>query len=670
VLARGYLSASEPVLHFGLGEVATVKRLTVEWPSGARQTFSDVATEQKLTITEPEKSTAIGTTTEPTSVRENASGIHPLFEEVSAKIGLANFPAAENSPLAASRAPLLPWRISGRGPALAVGDVDGDAVDDLVIGGGRVNRVRILHGLPGGAGFAAANPIGDEAKESEGGPILVFDADGDGRNDLLMTKGGDALPAGAAGYQPELWLNDGGGNWRRAPEGALPSLPISVGAAVTADFDHDGKLDLFLGARLEPGKYPRSARSALLLNRGGRFEDVTDSTAPALAQAGLVTSVVACDVDRDGWTDLVLAVDWGTIRYFHNDSGRGFSDWSARAGFSAAGSGWWTSLAAADFNGDGRPDFVAGNLGLNTRYHADEKHPALLFLGEFKSGGPPLPIEAYYEGDRLYPWHTRTELGALIPTILKRYPRNDTFARATLGEILGEERLARAERYAATELRSGVFLSQSDGSYRFEPLPRIVQIAPVQGLVAADLDGDGLADIYAVQNSFAPIPSIGRFDGGLSQFLRGNGRGHFEPVEPAASGLIVAGDAKALVVTDLDHDGWPDLIASRHRETMLAYRNSGVAGRRSFAVKLLGRPGNLTAIGARVTVEFADGASVVRDVESGAGGWLSQSGSGIFFGYRAENPPRAIEVRWPSGRTTRQAIVQPGTEERLIEPAS
>src|SRR5208283_3379840 len=163
-----------------------------------------------------------------------------------------------------------------------------------------------------------------------------------------------------------------------------------------------------------------------------------------------------------------------------------------------------------------------------------------------RDGGPKQLVEGYYEGDTLYPRRSRRDLGAAIPSVLRRFPSFDSYARATLAEIVGPERLAKARRFAATELRSGVFLSQPDGTYRFEPLPRIAQVSPLQGMVAGDFDGDGHADIYAVQNSYAPVPAVGYFNNGLSQLLRGDGRGHFTAVPVAESGLLVPGDAKAL----------------------------------------------------------------------------------------------------------------------------
>ncbi len=457
-------------------------------------------------------------------------------------------------------------------------------------------------------------------------------------------------------YQPQLFLNDGRGNFHPAPAGALPVLPLSVGAAAAADFDRSGRLGVFLGSRVLPGQYPFAPRGALLANRGGRFEDVTDRLAPALRQVGLVSAALWSDVDNDGWPDLLVALEWGPVKYFHNNQGKGFEDWTDRAGFGSAGAGWWTSLAAADFNGDGRLDYVVGNVGLNTPYHAEPAHPALLYAGDFNGDDGTELVEAYEENGRLYPWRARKDLGAQIPAVLKRYVRNDTYARATLGEILGEDRLAAAQRFAATELRSGVFLSQPDGTYRFVPLPRLAQIAPLQGLVAGDFDGDGHADIYAVENSYAPIPSVGRFDGGLSQWLRGDGHGKFFAAAPAETGLVVPGDAKALVVIDLDRDGWPDFLVSRNNGGTLAFRNQGRPGHHSIAVRLHGPAGNPAAVGARLTVEMADGSTQTGEIEAGSG-YYSQSSPAWFFGWLDANRPQRLRVRWPSGASTEHVIL-------------
>ena len=532
VLARGYLSSSEPVLHFGLGDDPRIQRLTVDWPGGQTQTFTDLPVDRRLTITEP---------------------------------------AGPASPLNPPAPP------------------------------------------PAGQFTAVPPPPTSTAPSSLSGPS------------------GDIV--------------------------------------ATADFDRDGRLDFFTATRAAPGNFSTPPRGALRADRGGRLDDVTDAIAPALREVGRVTAALWSDVDDDGWPDLLVALEWGPVKYFHNRDGRAFEDWTEKAGFAAAGTGWWNSIASADFNGDGRPDYAVGNLGLNTRYHASPQEPALVFRGDF-GGAAPLAIEGYYENGRLYPWLTRKEFGAKIPSILKRYPRNDQYARATLGEILDEGKLAAAQRWAATEFRSGVFLSQSDGTYRFEPLPRMAQIAPIQALAAGDFDGDGKADIYAVQNSSAPAASVGRFDGGLGQLLRGDGRGHFAPVPPAESNLVVTGEAKTLAVLDLDGDGWPDFLVTRNHGAPLAFRNNGVTGRRSLSVVLRGHDGNPAAIGARVTLELADGLTQTCAVIAGPGTDLppATATAACFFGYPDSNPPRQLHVRWPDGTTTVQEVPAAQTTVTVAAP--
>jgi hypothetical protein len=652
VLARGYLSSSEPMLHFGLGEDTVVRRLVVTWPSGAVQAFADLAVDRRYLITEPS----------PAIPAPAGAPAATRWAEVGQRDGFAlrsREEAVDETYLQKG----IPVRLNRRGPALAVGDLAGGGRDDVIVSGTTLDPLRTLRLTSAGRFLPGEAPAAATPAPADDGPVLLFDAAGSGREDLLVTRGGNVLPEGAPELEPRLYLNDGQGGFTPAPAGALPPLRINAGALAAADFDRTGRLSLFIGGRLRPGHYPQAPQSALLANRGGRFEDVTDALAPGLRSVGMVTSALWCDVDGDGWPDLVLALDWGQVRYFHNDHGTRFEDWTERSGFAAAGTGWWTSIASADFNGDGRPDFVIGNNGLNTQYHADPEHPALLYAGDFRGGGSNELIEAYYEGDRIYPWRSRHGLAAAVPSILKRFPRNLYFARATLGEIVGEERLAKARRFAATELRSGVLLSQADGTYRFQPLPHLAQISALQGLVAGDFEGRGRADIVAVENAYAPIRADGRNDGGLGQLLEGDGHGGFRPVPPAESGLIVPGDAKALAVIDLDGDGWPDFVATRNNSTTLAFRNAGAAARHSFGVRLSGPPGNPTGVGARIWVDFADGSSETAEVFAGSG-YLSQSSPEAFFGYPDAAPPRQVRVRWPGG--TMSAVAFAGSPTTLV----
>lgn len=660
--ARGYLSTNEPMVHFGLGEVTTIKRVVIQWPSGIVQTIENLSVDQRYTVVEPsEKPNQINP---PLPHDPTPKG---QFTDVTEdrNLGLTTKERPFNE---LARQPLLTRRLNRQGPGAAVADLDGDGQDDLCVGGTMGDTPRFFSNLGEGNFLPHGSSIFSDAVQTGDAALLFFDFDGDGDSDLLVTKGGNAKEAGSAVYQPRLFLNDGRGQFTPADGAAVPALPISVGAAVAADFNRDGKIDVFLGGRLVPGQYPTIPDSVLLENQGGRLVDVTDRVAPELRHLGMITSALWSDVDGDGWLDLVLTRDWGTVVYLHNQQGGGFADQSEKLGFSAVGNGWWSSLASGDFNGDGHPDFVAGNVGLNTPYRASADHPALLYSGQFDGSGRVQLLEAQYEGENLYPLRGLPQMGAAMPSLVRKFGTFENYAKATLNEVVPEERLAAATRLTATEFRSGVFLSQPNGIYRFQALPRLAQISPIFGLAAGDFDGDGCADVCLVQNSFAPIPEIGRFDGGLGLMLRGDGQGNLIPVPATESALVVAGDAKALVVTDYDQDGWPDLFVTRNNGRTLALRNHGVPGHHSFAVALRGLASNPSAVGARISVKLKDGRIQTGEVQAGSG-YLSQSTASLFFGFLEGNVPQSITVRWPDGRTSTHPW-QPELRKLLLSPPS
>lgn len=435
----------------------------------------------------------------------------------------------------------------------------------------------------------------------------------------------------------------------------MPAFTSSAGPAVAADFDGDGRLDVFLGGRVVPGAYGETPRSALWINRGGTFTDETTSFNPQLATIGMVAGLLATDVDQDGRMDLLVAPQWGEMQCWRNVGGSRFENASERLGFAQAGAGWWNSIAAADFNGDGRIDYVIGNMGLNTPYAATPENPVLLYRGDFDSNGRTDLIEATRVGGGLAPRRGRSTMVAAMSSTARRFPTFAAYAAADLAGLVGAEPLRSAARLQVTELRSGVFLSQPDGTFRFEALPRLAQIAPIFGVVAGDFDGDGHADICAAQNSYAPIPETGRFAGGLGQFLRGDGHGGFYPVPAHESHLIIPGDGKGLAVFDVNEDGWPDLVASRNNQSVLVFRNRGRAGGNSLSVTLQDSAQNPGAVGARVELILKDGSTQVAEVMAG-GGYLSQSSPTCFFGFRSGNPPREVKVSWPGGSSSIHAV--------------
>jgi hypothetical protein len=381
---------------------------------------------------------------------------------------------------------------------------------------------------------------------------------------------------GDAALGLRLYLNQGGGHFSAAPAGTIEGAAgESTCAIAAADFDGDGKVDVFVGGRVVPGDYPATPRSFLFHNVGGKLVDVTDQLAPGLASIGMVTSAVWQDVDGDKRPDLLLALEWGPVAYFHN-TGHGFDNLTEKSGLAGV-TGWWSALTVADVNGDGRPDLIVGNVGLNTKYHASATEPTVLYSGMLDRSGRAQLLEAQYEDGKLYPLRGRSKLAYSFPWLPKKFPTYKAYAQATVEDIFDLENLTHGaqlialNRYAATELASGIFLQQANGTFVFQPLPRVAQIAPINAFVFRDLDGDGKPDLLCVGNNFGPEPSTGRFDGGVSVLLKGDGRGNFQPVLPAQSGFVVVGDARSAVALDVGAKHRPAVVIARCEGPLLLF---------------------------------------------------------------------------------------------------
>ncbi|HYP17219.1 MAG TPA: VCBS repeat-containing protein, partial [Opitutus sp.] len=318
---------------------------------------------------------------------------------------------------------------------MAVGRFDGDGEDDLALGGGAGDPGRLFSNLGQGQFLAYGSSLFGDAGAVADGPLATLDVVADGDLDLLATKAGIAASPDDAIYRPRIWLNDGTGRFTAGPADLVPSLRSSVGAVAVADFEHTGRAGVFVGGRVVPGRYPEAAPSALLASRDGKLVDVTAEVAPQLAAAGMVTAALWSDVDADGWVDLLVAFDWGPVRCFRNIEGRRLEDASERLGFTGGGTGWWRSLAAGDFNGDGRLDYAAGNVGLNTLYRASAKEPAVMYAGVVLEGSAPQLVEAQAKGGRWYPLRAREVLTRAFPSLAKRFPTAESFATAELGDV-------------------------------------------------------------------------------------------------------------------------------------------------------------------------------------------------------------------------------------------
>ncbi len=654
----GFQASDQPLVHFGLGTQESVRRMTVRWPSGLVQSFDDLPANQSYTVTEPMETPP--ELTRPSRNHARAESDKTLFHRSNSLNGMKHIDR-EYDDFAAQ--PLLPNKLSQLGPGIATGDVDNDGDIDFFFGQGA--------GIPGlmlinkGTGdYQAADVMGDD-RTSEDLASLLFDADGDGDLDLFVVSGSVECDAGAALLQDRLYLNDGAGGFAKAPAGTLPDLRDSGSCVVAADFDHDNDLDLFIGGRSIPGKYPLAPRSHLLRNDDGIFTDVTEAIAPGLQGTGLVTGALWSDADGDGWVDLLVTHEWGPVKLWRNDHGR-LVDGTKAAGLGEH-LGWFNGVAGRDLDNDGDIDYVVTNFGLNTKYHASPEHPALLYYGDFENNGKFKLVEAEYEQQTLFPVRGKSCSTHAMPLLGKKFATYHDFATASLSDIYTPACLQQSHRFAATRLESGVLLNDGRGHFDFRPLPRIAQISPSFGVALTDVDGDGNCDCYIVQNFFGPQPETGRMDGGLSLLLTGNGDGTFVPMWPDRSGLIVSGDAKSLVTTDLNDDGWPDFVVGINNDDVVSFVNKHPSKNRVFNVRLKGKPGNPTAVGATVAFTTDDGTIQTAEVFAGSG-YLSQSSAILTFGLGAARKPVKAQIRWPNGQVSSHQITDANSEATFEQP--
>jgi hypothetical protein len=559
---RGIVSSEPPLVYFGLGDDRVIKKLTIHWPQGEIQVLENLPADQLLTVTEPELQSPLS---RPPAVFKTAPRTDVLFAESAVTHGLKH--SNKLRPFDEfTRQRLLPRRLNGLGPVLATADVNGDKLADIFVTGTCGQSGELFLAQKDGTFVAAPDQPWSAAAESDDVGATFLDVNGDGYPDLFISAGGIQKNQGDPLLNDRLYLNDGSGKFTLAPEGTLPADGESTAAVAAADFDGDGKTDLFVGGRVVPGKYPEAPRSFLYHNIGGKLVDVTDDLAPGLRNIGMVTAAVWADLDRDKRLDLVVATEWGPVYIFKNNGK------TLVKSEMSGGTGWWSALAVADVNGDGWLDVIAGNVGLNTKYHASAAEPAVLYSGVLDDSGRTQLIEAQSIDGKLFPLRGRSKLAYAFPWLPKKFPTYKAFAAASLTDIFAPEKLSAAAKLTATELASGIFLQRKDGTFKFSPLPRAAQIAPINAILARDFDGDGKLDLFCAGNNFGPEANTGRFDGGLSVLLKGDGQGNFTALSPAQSGLLIPGDTRSAVVLEIN--GKPAIAVSRCDGPLLLFTPS------------------------------------------------------------------------------------------------
>lgn len=531
--SRGFQSSVDYVLTFGLGPVETIDSLTVEWPGGRVSRLTEVGTNQRITVRQVESATP-----EPVT---RPAGPAPLFADVTEETGLG-FVHRENTFTDFDRERLMPKLLSIEGPYLAVSDVNGDGLDDAFIGGAKEQPGALLIQRRAG-GFAPSNEdVFERDRMSEDLGAAFFDATGDGHPDLYVVSGGSEFSDLAPALQDRLYLNDGRGHFRKAGD-RLPAMSVSGSRVVPTDFDGDGDVDLFVGGRVIPWRYGLDPTSVLLANDGqGHFRDVTQHVAPDLARIGMVTDALWHDLDADGYPDLIVVGEWMPITMFHN-TGSGTLERLPAPGLERS-HGWWNRIVAGDFTGDGRVDFVVGNLGLNTRLRASEDEPATMYVKDFDRNGFFEQIVSTYQNGVSYPLALRDDLLKVLPGMKERYPTYASYAGQTVTDIFPAADLADAVLKEAHTFATTLVRNDGDGSFTLIPLPREAQLAPVYGILADDLDGDGNLDLLLAGNFDGVEPKIGRMSASYGLFLRGDGAGGFTPVRTSESGFLVPGQAR------------------------------------------------------------------------------------------------------------------------------
>ncbi|MEQ9443033.1 MAG: VCBS repeat-containing protein [Cyclobacteriaceae bacterium] len=554
---RGFQSSVPYELIFGLGDVANVESLTIVWPDETSQSLENISGDQTLVLKQADA----------TLGRAEIPRPAPLFTLSSAqKLGI-DFQHEENDFLDFKRDKMLPQGISNIGPKIARGDVDQDGLVDFYIGGAKEQTGALYRQLPDGnfSAISASTFKGDTIYEDT--DAIFFDADQDGDLDLYVVSGGNDFFEEDQGLQDRLYRNNGRGNFTLA-EQALPAM-ITSGAAVSAgDVDQDGDLDLFVGGRLIPGKYPLSPRSYLLENDGvGHFQDVTEAMAPALLQPGMVTDAVFTQLNEDDYPDLILAGEWMPIRVLYNQSGEGFEETATESLHTTRG--WWNSLHVNDFDQDGDMDIIAGNFGENNLYHPRTEEPIRLVYSDFDQNGSIDPIFTHYlQGKEVFAYSKDELLGQII-ALKKMFPDYETFAQTSPQAYFSEAQLAEADTLLVTTFES-VYLQNEGGSFTRHPLPIAAQFAPVYAITSADVDQDGQLDLILGGNQSVTRVSTGRYDASYGLVLQGDGTGEFAVMSANQSGISVQGDVRDIVYEQIKDT--PYLLFARNNDSLQVYR--------------------------------------------------------------------------------------------------
>ena len=633
---RGYLSSIESGAFFGLGNVSVVDSVIIRWPGNKKQKLTNVKANQTVGVD-------IRNAPLPDSWTNESFANGTLFTDVSTSLAI-NYSHQEKDYIDFDRERLLPHKLSQYGPGLAAGDIDGNGLDDIFIGGSTDYPGTFFLQQPNGKFEKKALPImGPHADRCENMGLLLFDADNDGDLDLYCASGSDEFPANTKSYQDQFFVNTGKGDFVM-DSSAVPLNYTSKSCVKAVDFDNDGDLDLFIGGRCMPGKYPTPVSSFIYRNDSKKgqikFTDVTNEIAPSLKNIGMVCDAIWTDFDNDGWADLIVVGEWMPITFLKNNHGK-LENVTSQSGVGNQ-IGWWNSIVAGDFDNDGKIDYIIGNLGQNSFLRASDQYPVSIYAKDFDNNGSVDAIVTLFLKDKKgekkeYTAMNRDDIVSQLPGVRKQFLLYKDFANADVHQIIPDGQMKGAVVSHANNFKSCFLKNLGNGKFELHALPDAAQVSSSNGMVVDDFNNDGDLDVAISGNDYGNEVFNGRYDAMNGLVLLGDGNGNFAPQTILQSGVFIPGDAKALIELR-GQNGTYLLAASQNRGPLKVFAHKKSAQR--FIP--------LQQTDKEIFLTLANGKKRKEEVYFG-NSFLSQSSRFI----NVDENVRAIEVKSSDGTTRR-----------------